>query len=1807
MSDLSVAVRIAAQEEVSAATGKAVAGLGQLEQAGSKAGGVMQTLMQGLSAGAGFALAQAGFTGITSAISGVIGAAVGFESQLSAISAVSGGAGGKMAELSKLALQLGKDTSFSAAEAANGIEELIKAGVSIETIMSGGAKGALDLAAAGAVSVGEAAEIASNAVNAFGTEAAAFAGGPGAFLARASDLIAGAANASAIDVGEFKYSLSAAGAVAATVGLGMEDLTTAIAMLGNAGIKGSDAGTSLKVMLMNLQPSTKAQVAEFQRLGLATIDNNAALDQLKAALMGSAEGQKELERHQKAGTLTAENLYKSADKLGLSVVQGTTSFERWLAVTHNMGNAFFDANGKVKPMEEIAGALAVAMKDLTEQERLASLEILFGADAVRAAAIIAKQGAEGYRSLNAEINKVTAADVASERLNNLKGSLEQLSGSGETLAIMIASGLVPALRQLVDWGTQGLNALITGIELLPNLMEVFRQAFEGQDVRTEMAEIFDNIGIGEGLSSAIHNATGMVGDAWRTLQQVFANEWSPDASIHPVINALGGIATYVRDGVLPALRGFADGLSIAFGQAMTQLQPTFDVLSRAGAAMMDMFGRIGQRLSEMGVNLSASDTYFNVAVGTWRIASTVLGGLVTVINATAVGVEALVGFLRDNQTVATALAAVLGGLATNWAFMNTVALASAVATQAVTVASTAFRVAMLAVNAVMAANPIGLIVTAIGALVAAFIYAYNTSDEFRAVVDSTWEAVKVAFAVGVEYAKVAIDYLIEAWQNMPSSWDEVWAMIQAATGVAVEYLTQALQAGWDLILVGLDYLWQGMQSAMAAGWQMVQDLWQSALDYVAELFQSVLDTLFTRETQAKFGILMGVLGQLWTAVQLLFSTYLTQVSETVTATWTTITDTTNTVWTAISEFFATTWGVISGTFTTVTGAIMSVLTTTWETISTEVSTVWTAISETISTTWETIQTTVDGALNAVWSLVTSKGSEIVTGISNWLGDIVTNFNNQVDIWKQAGSDMAGALMSAIKDAVNTAAQGIIDSITGVAQRALEGVRSLLPGNGRGSGGVLNGIDIDRIAAEEGLAGGGALLRSLIEQESQGNHGARSGAGAIGLTQLMPGTAAAMGIDPYDPVQNVRGGARYLRQMLEARNGNLEEALIAYNAGPGGGSPRESQEYARRVIAGIGNMQRGQALQNLDLSMDQTVWGQQAGLSMSEAQSVCGPYAAFLFAQATGRTPNRTEAIQLARESGWGIWGMGGTGNFMNLLSAYGVSAVRDATPSDAEAQGALMAGSPVAFSTARHYFMAQGYDPTTGQYDLGATGTTMAGYGGQRFMTYEQIAQVGGGMQDLIVLAGQMGSALTQASATGGQALQGLLVSTTTLADGSTVAITQMGDQMYATIVDAAGNTVAQYGGVIQQLPSLTAAASDGVTQSFNLMGENALVSVTNMGEGIMTTTTDAMGNTVATITSSNGEILNQYATLANGATFSIQDMNVKSTTAIDEMSGNITRTVTDMNGNVITTVTDTNGQVVSQYVTMGQTLSATAAATATDLVTQNAQMGTKLVSDTTNAAGITVEKYREMNGDIVTIVTDQNGKVLADFTTTHDQIIQGTDKTHTELLATTTDAMGRTVEVYREKSGEIVSIVVDDGGKIVDEFESIGDEAAASTDPVEEFYESLEDVPKISLRDVVKEFKSLEDVVASVEDAAKDAFDALEDAWSMKDKSKDGKSKDKGKAAGGYFAAGDEFWVGENGPERVRFDAPGRVFDNNDSFDAGILGSGMVPGRRGMVQSVENHYHITLDQEIQAQASPDDLQAYTERAIRKIATEWFQ
>jgi TP901 family phage tail tape measure protein len=302
-----------------------------------------------------------------------------FDTQLDSLQALTGISDPERQQMRKLALDVGMRTKYNALESVQGEEELAKAGLSTKTIKSGGLEASLNLATAGGMGLADSANLMSNALNGYKKD--------NMTAAQASNYLAGAANASSADLMDLKYGLAAVGPVADGAGLSLKQTAAGLALFSNNALNGSDAGTSLKTMLLNLSPQTDKAAGLMKDLGIITKDGS---------------------------------------------------------------NQFFDAKGNAKDLADIAGVLQKQLAGLTRKERSDALKKMFGTDAVRAANIFYKEGADGVQKMYGEMSKVTALDVARKKMDNASGAVEQLSGAFETLQIIGAETALPLVKKAAN-------------------------------------------------------------------------------------------------------------------------------------------------------------------------------------------------------------------------------------------------------------------------------------------------------------------------------------------------------------------------------------------------------------------------------------------------------------------------------------------------------------------------------------------------------------------------------------------------------------------------------------------------------------------------------------------------------------------------------------------------------------------------------------------------------------------------------------------------------------------------------------------------------------------------------------------------------------------------------------------------------------------------------------------------------------------------------------------------------------------------------------------------------------------------------------------------------------------------------------------------------------------------------------------------------------------------------------------------------------------------------------------------------------
>ena len=216
--------------------------------------------------------ASLGAAGAAAFVKSSIGLEAQFSRTMNTLQAATGTPKKGMEDLSELALKLGADTAFSAGEAADAMLELAKAGIGTRDIMGGGVAGTLTLAAAGGTDLATAATIASNAMNTFNLE--------GKDMDAIAAALAGGANASSASVESLGEALQQVGPGATNAGLSLQETVAALSAFDAAGVKGSDAGTSLKTMLSRLVPQTEKASKAMAEYGLSFVDGKGNIDSL---------------------------------------------------------------------------------------------------------------------------------------------------------------------------------------------------------------------------------------------------------------------------------------------------------------------------------------------------------------------------------------------------------------------------------------------------------------------------------------------------------------------------------------------------------------------------------------------------------------------------------------------------------------------------------------------------------------------------------------------------------------------------------------------------------------------------------------------------------------------------------------------------------------------------------------------------------------------------------------------------------------------------------------------------------------------------------------------------------------------------------------------------------------------------------------------------------------------------------------------------------------------------------------------------------------------------------------------------------------------------------------------------------------------------------------------------------------------------------------------------------------------------------------------------------------------------------------
>lgn len=365
--------------------------------------------------------------------------------------------------------------------------------------------------------------------------------------------------------------------------------------------------------------------------------------------------------------------------------------------------------------------------------------------------------------------------------------------------------------------------------------------------------------------------------------------------------------------------------------------------------------------------------------------------------------------------------------------------------------------AFAALNVTMLANPITLIIAAIAALVAAFIYLWNNCEGFRQFWINLWEGIKQA----VTTAWNAItSFLSTAWESILGIVQTVWGAISGFFTTLWEGITGVFTAAWTSI-----------SGVMTTIWNTITSVWQSIYDTISpllEAFRYLFETIFE-------------------AIRILIERAFTAVSQKIQEIWNAIVAFLTPVLEGIKNVFQTIWTAIQSVVTTVLTAIQGVVTTVWNAIKNAVTTVMNAIKGVVSSAWNNIKSMISSVMNSIKSVITSIWNNVKFAIGSIIGQIYTvihsGFEKAVGYVKglasQAfnwGKDLVMGIVNGIKSCISA----VTDAVTGVANKIRSVLHFSVPDEG-----PLTDYESWMPDFMTGLAKGIEKSRSLVQKAVSG--------------------------------------------------------------------------------------------------------------------------------------------------------------------------------------------------------------------------------------------------------------------------------------------------------------------------------------------------------------------------------------------------------------------------------------------------------------------------------------------------------------------------------------------------------------------------------------------------------------------------------------------------------------------------------------------------------------------------------------------------
>lgn len=606
---------------------------GKLEAGLKSSSGLASTLGRGLGLAivAGTAVAAVG-------LKSVITLGVEYQNQLNTLQSVTQATGVQMAQVGTLAKQLGADLSLpatSAADAAAAMTELAKGGLSVEEAMTA-AKGTLQLAAAAQIEAAQAAEIQSDALNQFGLEASE--------AGHVADLLANTANAASGEITDMANALKFVGPVAKSVGENIDNVSTAIGVLAVNGIRGEQAGTSLRGMIASLSAPSGPASKALETLGVKAFDATGKFVGLRAITGQLAEAKGRLSE-----AAFAEAAAIAFGNEGLTTA--TALAASGVGAFDDMASAVTRAGGAADVAAAKAKGLGGAWQGLKSQLETAGIEIFEAIDGpleglVRSASTFVEDF--GGKVADGIEDAVTAGQTF--------GPL--LADAIKSRASVVGAAVEDVFGPLAESSVGVLNsALNAGIGLWNDFTGVLGNAVDAaQPVANGIAAVADAANEADGPVSAVAAGIGLAGDA----------AGAASSLLIPLGAIVGGIANGFA-----ALPGPVQSAAIALGLVAAFKGP----LSSLGDTVRDRvttpFRNLGETIRLQSALLTGSTQIASQEVGKLGLAFSALEKHVPVIGRMADSYRGAAESARTFVTQQSALLQASSGISNQYTGLAT--------------------------------------------------------------------------------------------------------------------------------------------------------------------------------------------------------------------------------------------------------------------------------------------------------------------------------------------------------------------------------------------------------------------------------------------------------------------------------------------------------------------------------------------------------------------------------------------------------------------------------------------------------------------------------------------------------------------------------------------------------------------------------------------------------------------------------------------------------------------------------------------------------------------------------------------------------------------------------------------------------------------------------------------------------------------------------------------------------------------------------------------------------------------------------